>query len=242
MSNRVNRATNDLDHANSDEREATELQSYNQSANRNAASVTTAADDDFYSVRTNRLKRQCPESILDSIRSFWSRHVVVTVSREACRDHFGRSFFYLGRDWPLGRLWIYLGLHHFLLHTAVLIWGCLTTFCLSALRILLFEVEGLAELLHGSNSQIAICNSCSVFLICYSLSHALLSLLPYRMTLTGSVFTRSFGEDILRVLEDVISSLDARRHHRSTIPSSAQHEPRTHPWLLYGRSAARYCV
>ena len=101
MSTRVNRASNDLGHSNSDEREATELQSYAQPAVRNAASVTTAADDDLCSVRTNRLKRQCPGSVLDSIRSFWTRHVVVTVSHEACRDHFGRSFLQAWPDWRL---------------------------------------------------------------------------------------------------------------------------------------------
>lgn len=96
MSTKVNRTSNDSDHA---EREATELQSYNQPALRTAASVTTAADDDVHSVRTNRLKRQCPESVWESIGAFWSRHVVVTVSHEACRDHFGGSLFLLGLGW-----------------------------------------------------------------------------------------------------------------------------------------------
>ena len=85
MSTKADHATNSQD----DEREATELQPYDQPAIRNAASTTTAADNDLDSVRTNRLKRQRPRTILDLIRSFWKRHVSVTVSYDDCRDHLG---------------------------------------------------------------------------------------------------------------------------------------------------------
>ncbi len=90
MSANVESSTNESNDARNDEREATELQSYEQHAVRNAASVTTTVDDDNHSVRINRLKRQCPKSVLGSIRAFWKQQIAVTVSRDDCRDHFGR--------------------------------------------------------------------------------------------------------------------------------------------------------
>lgn len=90
MSTKAERTTNKSDHLNDDEREATELRAYTtQAATLNAASVTTAADDGTRAVPTNRPERQGAGSILDSTRAFWARHVAVTVSHEACRDHFG---------------------------------------------------------------------------------------------------------------------------------------------------------
>jgi hypothetical protein len=56
MSANVESSTNESNDARNDEREATELQSYEQHAVRNAASVTTTVDDDNHSVRINRLK------------------------------------------------------------------------------------------------------------------------------------------------------------------------------------------
>lgn len=118
MSAKPDRAATDLNPADSDEREAAELQPYNQPAIRNAASVMTAADDDARSVRTNRLKRQSPQSLLDSVRSFWARHVVVTVPQEACRDHFGGWILSFETEWLFDQIWIWT-FPPFLFHTAV---------------------------------------------------------------------------------------------------------------------------
>ncbi len=95
MSNQLHESTNiaeDAADADRNDQEATELHIYEQSAIRNAVSVTTAADDDLYSVRTNKLKRQKPLTALESISAFWKRHVSVTVSHEDCRDHLGWCF------------------------------------------------------------------------------------------------------------------------------------------------------
>lgn len=125
MSTKVNEVTNDSDHANSDEREATELQSYNPPAIRNAASVTTAADDNSYSVRTNRLKRQRPDTFLELIGAFWTRHVVVAVPHEACRDHFGAFFSIIfWRHWLWIRYGTLLGVPRFFRCIAASILSC----------------------------------------------------------------------------------------------------------------------
>lgn len=71
------------------ELEATELRDYEDAAHSPQTSSTTIAmDADGNGINVEPSSRY-KKSIADQIRAFWKRHVVVTVSHKACRDHFG---------------------------------------------------------------------------------------------------------------------------------------------------------
>lgn len=75
---------------NPNELEATELHDYQDEAqSRPTSSTITAMDDNAGTGELAPLPGR-RRSIADMIGKFWKRHVVVTVSHEACRDHFGR--------------------------------------------------------------------------------------------------------------------------------------------------------
>ena len=70
--------------------ESTELHDYQDAAHsRPTSSTTTAMDVDAGNINAQSRPRE-RKSTADMMRTFWKRHVVVTVSHEACRDHFGR--------------------------------------------------------------------------------------------------------------------------------------------------------
>ncbi len=72
-----------------EELDATELHDYENAArSRPSSSRATAIDADANDGHIGRRQRQ-PTSTANMIRKFWRRHVVVTVSHSACRDHFG---------------------------------------------------------------------------------------------------------------------------------------------------------
>lgn len=71
------------------ELEATELHPYQNAAHsRPPSSTTTAMDADAGTGDLEPLPRR-RRSIADMVGRVWRRHVVVTVSHEACRDHLG---------------------------------------------------------------------------------------------------------------------------------------------------------
>ena len=72
-----------------DELEATELRNYEDPAHSpQHSSTTTAMDADVNGTNVQPRLRHTV-TIVDKISAFWKRHVVVIVSHEACRDHFG---------------------------------------------------------------------------------------------------------------------------------------------------------
>jgi len=241
MSTKADRATNKSDHLNDDEQEATELQAYtNRHAIRNAPAVTTAADDGSRSVPTNRPERQGPGSIPGSIRAFWARHVVVTVSQEACRDHFGEVDLLLGTHWAFGSITygFFLAFSRFGLLTAVSFGGCLASswlllFCTMGVG---GGAQGAPTSLKRSKRNVKLVRS---VLISYPPCRTLLSPLPSRITLTEMPYPDSSGKDVPGVPTNILGLFHARRSRRSAVPSPAHPESGSRAWLLRSRGAAR---
>ena len=75
-----------------EELEATELHDYEDGAHsRSTSSAMTAADGDTNRSNVELHTRQ-RKSPADMIKAFWKRHIAVTVSHEACRDHLGTFY------------------------------------------------------------------------------------------------------------------------------------------------------
>ena len=72
-----------------DNLEATELRDYDDATNSPpSSSAITARNDDVVGSNVEPCSRE-RKTAAGVLRTFWKRHVVVTVSHEACRDHFG---------------------------------------------------------------------------------------------------------------------------------------------------------